>query len=398
MALEQQYISDVRIVKDRLNVSGENAYMVHPDNIISITISENVLSLLPKIDLIMNDSGDVLHNRPFLDQDMLYVTMGGRTSENEVSMIFTINSFYFESDLMNQQGNALHIVGYLASDGLLTDTHRRSYKGSSDKVIGDIASNVGLTYDNRVSGIDSVVWYQNGSNYQFINHVAKRSYVPNDGVFVYGTSDSGIVYTSYNTELAKGAKFIAKFDTEMTSNDVLYLDDESTVYYDQFNYINNTTMFNTQYTYGMSHTRYDLSEYAGYEYTINSKTTDYFNMHKDYAGTISSGLYMNAINDKSYVDNIYRGKVLNEYYKYNLFSDTMLMNVNVLNDIKLFDIIDVDITSLIDRVSTNEVYSGLYFVVSISYTVTRNGRYTKEIMLSRYGINKSFNQQTVEVE
>lgn len=398
MANEQQYTIDVRIINDRTKISSEHAYIIHADNIISINITENILSVLPKIEMVLSDAGDLLENRPIMDQDMLFVTMGGRNNPEDVSMVFTISSFYFESDTLHNQSNTMKIVGYMECDGMMVDTYRRAFKGSSDEVIGEIINEIGLNYDSRVSGNESITWYQNGDNYQFVNHVANRSFISDDGVFVYGTKDGEVVYTSYGTEIVKDVAYIAKYDIKMIELPVLFKSDEYVLFYNTYNYINNTTLFNNAYTYGMVHTSYDLTEYSSLSYKADDKTTDFYNTYKKYKNTISSGIYMNAICDESYSGNIYHGMALNEYYRFNLFTNTMMLNVNPLSEVKLFDKTDLDFPSILyNREGTNNVYSGTYIIGSISYSIYRGGVYSKEVMLCRYGINESLTMDNVEV-
>ena len=62
------------------------------------------------------------------------------------------------------------------------------------------------------------------------------------------------------------------------------------------------------------------------------------------------------------------------------------ININPHIDIKLFEVINLNIDSKISK-SYDKVYSGNYLVVGIISSVSLNGTFIKRLFLSRNGIN-----------
>jgi hypothetical protein len=98
---------------------------------------------------------------------------------------------------------------------------------------------------------------------------------------------------------------------------------------------------------------------------------------------------MGVVGDDSLTKTIYTGKVQNAYFKYNIFSVNLSININNSTNVELFDKVDFRLQSTIDNKEISDPYSGEYFVGAISYSLLRNSGYTKRVLLCRHGINKS---------
>lgn len=389
--LEQQYNLVLKLynsIDDALN--GFNPYVINGQGILSVSISESILSVLPRIEVLLRDVGSLTEVRPILDKMVLSVTMGQRTDDIEdiTSLLFNINSFYFNSDVTLNQFTPLILSGYLAGEDMFAPNKNRSFRGSSDEILRRISREVKIPIEIRTTGRENVIWYQDGSNYNFINHVSKRAFISNDGVFFYGTKDGNFVYTSIFTEKAKDLNFTAHYNPDRTEDFVITNKELDIMFYNSYNSLNVKDCYNNIACYGGTYTQYDLVESITREIHNGLGNTDLDNKFKKYSDINTFSLNMGLIGDNSY-KNIYRGKVQNEFFKFCLFSTTMLLNINTTTDVKLFDRVNLRLPSTIDRGEDNDVYSGEYYVAGLTYSVGDQNPYRKTALLCRSGINKS---------
>jgi len=360
------------------------------------------LSLVPKIDLVMNNVGGFTDKTPITDKSMLYISIDhpnkeyGNVHDTEylINAKFIISSFYAVSDTFQNKYLTYNIAGYLAIDNLFNPNRRNYYLGSSDQVIDTVGSEIGFNFDGRVKGVEDNVWYQSGNNFQFLTHVADRSFIDGDGVFVYGTTDKRLVYTSYNTEASKEVAKIAKFDRSRVDNNVLLpnvVQDQKHMYYDGYNIMNNDEMYNNLYTYGGLYSYYNLTDYKYDTIHFDTKMTDLFNINKDHVNSPSFNIGVGLIPDESIFETIYRGKLQNSFYKYALHSTTILLNINNSTEVKLFDKIDLDLQSTFDNNEISPSYSGSYLVCAVTTVINRDMPIAKKVLLGRYGMNSTNN-------
>jgi hypothetical protein len=252
---------------------------------------------------------------------------------------------------------------------------------------------VGFTFDRRVRGIEDNIWYQLGNNFQFMSSVSDRAFIDSDGVFVYGTTDKKLVYTSLNTESARESTKIAKFSKDRFENNVLLnnTQDQKVMFYDGYNIMNNTEMYNNIAAYGGVYSYYNLTDYIYNTVHIESKTTDLYNFNKDYVGNPVFNVGVGLLPDQSLFETIYRGKLQNAFYKYTLHSNTIILNINNSTKVQLFDKISLDLQSTLDGSEISPSYSGEYFVGAITTVITRDMPMAKKILLCRHGINSTNN-------
>ena len=118
--------------------------------------------------------------------------------------------------------------------------------------------------------------------------------------------------------------------------------------------------------------------------------TDLFNKYKMYDGLASSVINFGFMSNPNVFKDYYKALAQNQFYRYNLFSNTISMNINSSTDVKLFDRVNLGIPSTIFKGSgLNDVYSGDYLVTAITHYIGNGIEYQKQVMLSRNGINKA---------
>lgn len=376
-------------------IVSEKAFELHPDTIISFNIIESVLTILPKFEMVLTDKGTIIEQFPILDKDVLTVIIGNDPeSEPILTCSFIISGIKAESDTQQMQGNYIRLNGYLATQKSFIINFKRVFSGSSDEVLNNIATEIGLKFNADAKGAEFNDWYQYGTNYQFIKHISERAFVPNDGVYVYGDTKGQLNYTTIQTKISKGVRFTAKYSMDRVENKIK-IEEENTIYFDAFDIINISEIYNNIANYGGTYIYYDLTDNIELDVRNPHKTTDMYNRKEMYTAENAYYFIMGSINDSSISQTMFHGMLANNTSRYSIFSNTIAITINSSTPINLFDVIDIKIPSTIERgKGMAEPYSGEYVVLSISNALTKNTPYSKTIMLGRSGINKP----TVEFE
>jgi len=383
---------DATITISRKSTNGSDvSYHIYGDAIQYLRVSESIFSTVPTLSLKFIDVNLILDDRPVTDGDTLIVTMGTNGRSDDVkSLEFAISSISSEGiGTTKNKSNMVVVSGYMFIDGLLSINSLGAIRGSSDYVLGEVARSMGITFDSRASGEESTVWYNVGTPLSFIQHVADRSYINEDGVFVYCGVDGAMVYTSFKTEISNEPKWLMTHDDDRVLLEKLSEKTESNiVYYDDFKVVDSSHILNNKSNYNDTLIYYDLEDMVIDKCSVSSKNTEYANMDKDYVDSATSSLtVMGPIGDFSYRDTLYRGRLWNSYYKYLLSTVTVLFNISNVHDVKLFDVIDVRVKATIAP-GYSSPYSGKYVILSISRSFLFKGVYNKRILVGRYGVNE----------
>jgi len=395
----QHFYISLRIRNKAETNVGVEDIAIPRDNIKQLTITENVLSILPKIECVMSDVGAFVDKFTMLDDDVISIVISqAEDLEPMIEMEFNVSDYEFESDNTTRQFDTVKFVGYANSKELFVPYRNRSFNNNSSDVLQKIAKETGIKFDNPHGVIpsDGMIWYQNQNNYDFIKHILKRAFISDDTVFFYANTKNKFVYTSLNSEMGKEIDFTGKYNTERVDNFVLTEDEKDTMFFNSYEVLNVTGLFNKMSNYGATFGYYNLKgKYVGGTIYTVKKFTDLHNKSKDYDGmpSIFKNTRMNGNNNV--FEEFQRGIVQNMFMKYNLFSNSVVININSMTDVKLFDKVNIGLPSPIDEF--NEAYSGLYLVGSITHNITFDGVYEKKVLLCRHGINKSEELKDVNV-
>jgi len=392
MASEQLYTLQVLLSNNKdAPPSTETMLGIPYESIISLEITESVLTLLPKIDITIADKGTFIEGYPISDKDVLHVTMNNNTGmpESEIYATFIITGVTILSDTFDNQGNTVNIVGYMAADFAFSPHTYNAISGTSDSVIKKIATKMGLKFKGDANGYENIYWYQDGNNYQYLKYIANRSYVPNDGVLVYGTFDGTINYTTINTKQSKNVKFEGVYNRERVQNNILLDDDLKYMFFDSYEIMDLSELYNNTLNYGGNVGHYNLDTYDTFILSNKSKSTDLFNRNKRYSSDVVFNENYGIVGDKTLQNTIYKGKVQNTFMKYQLFSNSISLNINNSTAVSLLDKVDLGVPSTLDRTYLADPYSGEYLVTSVSHSIVSKVGYSKRVLLCRSGINKS---------
>lgn len=370
----------------------ETEYYIHQESVVRLEMTESILTLLPKIELSFLDKGNVVNAFPVLDKDILHIRLSPPfdTDELEINAKFTISSFKVLGVARNE-GTLVNLSGYLATDNMFAPYRRTSRSGSSDQIIQSIANDVGLEFNSNTSGNESTYWYQDSNNYGFLKYVADRSYVANDGVFVYGDLSGALNYMSYKAVNALDVKFQARYNTDVFYSEIIADGDKEFMYYDNYDIVNNAEPYNNISNYGGSWSHYNLNEYVSEDINSFDSVTDLTDRRESYIGDSVFSIGSGIIAEPNLRNTMFRGKVQNSFAKYHLFTNNIYLNILNTTDVKLLDKVHLQVGSTSDFNGIAEPYSGEYLVTSISHSVIKDGfpGYSKRVLVCRNGINKS---------
>lgn len=395
------YYIDVKLKNKKVSNTTDVGVGIAVDNILYMTIKENILSTLPRLEMVINDVGSLIENNALYDKDILSIVLG-TSQENDaiINLDFNVSVFASETDSEDNTSNTIKLVGYLAVDNMFVPYKNRSFEKSSIDILSEVAKECGLNFKNpqSVKSNDKMFWYQDDNNFTFIKHVLKRSYVDNDAVFFYTNAQGDTIYTSLNKEMDKEEDFIARYDRNRVDN--VFLDDDETnvMYYNASDILNLTEMYNNMGNYGASFGLYNLKgETENGIITDVKKFTDLKNRLKEYDGEPTTFNNIGLISNPNVFDQFPKAIIQNFYFKYNLFSVSISLTINASTDVKLFDKVNLAFNSTLDRDTINDVYSGHYLVTGITHNVTNSNKYEKQVILSRCGMNKTDNIREYEV-
>ena len=386
-----------------LKIKG-NSY--NPVNIQYLIIREWIFNIIPTIEIQFDDVGGYLTEIfPLEDAEDIEILLGRHQNDaNPIELTFSLDDY----NVSVKGDNRLSIVtmtGHLKVDNMFTIKTRAFPTKNSRDVCEQIASEAGLTFSNphNVTPFDSMTWYQNSlSNFHFIKHVLKRTFVQDDVVFFFANTSKEFVYTSLNVEIGKKDIKKSKFSVEGFELNVKNVDDpDDTIWFNSYSIVNNSGYFNKKNCYGFSYSYYDLEKNIDKDYSaINKKLVDYSFRNKNLAGqSVDKISNIDYIERNLYGEKYFESIMRNQFLKNNFFANSVVLNVNSLSQVKLMDTIDVYIPSLSVENESNEVMSGFYLVAGIQHEVTNGGIYTKKLALGRNGMDKSSNNnQESQVE
>jgi len=381
----QQYNLQVHIV-DTLG----NTYPISSENVLTLTMTESILNMVPKLDLVIRNAGGFMEGVPLTDKMMIRIVLESsnrtvtnlREDTNYVDSTFIISSYFSIGDPSENKFITYKISGYMAYPNVAIDFS--SYKGSSDQAIAHIANSLNIKSDIRANGGESISWIQDGNSLNALYHISERSYVPNDGVFVYMTLDHKLVYTSMYTEISKESTKRAIY----SRNKDISLHDNTIMPYDGYTISNNTSIYNNKMLYGYAYGYFDGNSNVSSIIRVNEKMTKYHNRSTVVPESVVTAYDdYGIIADDRFKETIFKGKIQNSYYKHLLFSNTVELSINNATNTYLFDKINVNFNSTTTSNTVSQPYSGDYVVGAITHSISRDTPYSKKVILCRYGIN-----------
>jgi hypothetical protein len=381
----QQYNLSVYLI-DTLN----NEIPINSENVVSLTISESILEILPRLDMMINNAGSFMETFPLTDKmrvrvvlESMHRTVGNlKDDPNYVDATFVISNYFAMADPIENKYFTFKISGYLSYP--YTSIRFSSFKGSSDDVIESVANIAGWKSDIRAKGGESIRWIQNNNSLNFLYHINERAYIAGDGVFIYSNLKNTLIYTSLYTEIGKSSSKRAVYNQNI---EYAYLD-KTVMNYNGYNLSNNTCLYNNKMLYGYDYMYFNGVDRLTQTVRANEKMTTYYNRTKLIPKeAITNFDDYGLILDDDFENTIFKGKIQNDYFRHLLFSNTVELNINSSSETELFDKITLDLRSTTAPNTVSEPFSGDYLVGAITHSLTQNIPYSKKVILCRFGIN-----------
>lgn len=369
---------------------------VIPENIISLTIREWALDVVPRLYCILNDDGMLTEIFNISDGEKITLLLGKHPEdENTIKLDFTLQDFKMNL-VSDNKYSIVSFTGILDISKLYFPIKNRSFANKNSKeVLRQIAEECNLTFKSpyNFKTNDRMTWYQiNIPNWQFINYVKKRAFKEDDMILSYIDINKKLYLTSLKTEINKQEEKIAIYDQEnYTKFSFEDETDKNTIWYNYYDYVNISGKYNKINNYKTEYNYYDLSDNV--ESSIKSNLASFTNLtfkNKSNLNNTVKHTYCGIINNE--YDNYAKAMIQNEYYKQNFFAFAMALNINSLSKVYLLDKINVIIPAMPTyggELEINDRLSGYYLVVGQVYNIGKNKTFNKQIILSRDGENNS---------
>lgn len=392
-------------------ISGQQFYLTmdikgikyNPSNLQYFIIREWIYNILPTIEMQFLDDGYLSEVFPLEDQEDIKIVLAKHEDdENPIEMIFSVDDCSYEIKGDNRK-IVISINGHLKADKMFILKSRSFSIQNSSSVLSNIASENNLTFLNphNIVPSDNMIWYQiNQSNFDFIKHVLKRSYIPDDVLMFYARVDKKFILTSLKREIDKREIKKSKFSIEnYERNDKDEDDKDDTIWFSNYSIVNNSGFFNKRIGYGFGYSYFDLNDVVSETYSTIPKLTQLSFRNKNMKDiTVRNETYAEINLANIYSEKFYESMTRNRFLISNFFANSLVLNINALSKVNLMDTIDVYIPSLMQEDNHNEVLSGFYLVAGIQHEVSNGGIYKKKIALGRNGFNKNPDLRTYNVE
>ena len=377
----------------------------NPVNIRYLVIKEWIFNILPTIEICLIDDGYLLEQVPLEDGEDINITLAKTEDDpNPIDLTFSFDDVEY-GILGDNRKSIVTFTGHLKVDDMFTIKGRCFTKQNSASVLENIAIEAWpLQFSNSHNIIpsDQMNWYQNSqTNFEFIKHILRRSYIPNDTAFFYADIENNFIYTSLQSEIdkhnVKKAKFnVANYELNVKDDS----DKDDTIWFTAYSIVNSSGYFNKMLTYGYEYNYYDLENPIVKLYSdINKLDSKVSFRNKSLVGKAVTRISsIDYIASNLYGDKYYESLLRNKFLKDNFFANSLVLNINALSQVSLFDTIDIDIPSLFVENGTNNVMSGLYLVNGIQHEVSVGGIYKKKLSLGRSGMRKSSIVKQYQVE
>jgi len=165
----------------------------NPLNIQYLVIKSWIFNILPYIEIMFADNGFLMESFPLEDGEDIQITLGKHEDdENPLNLTFSLNDYSIAIAGDNRR-SFVTLNGFLKATDMFMLRTRRFPKQNSSLVFSTIASESEIEFSNPFNIVpsDNMTWIQNSqSNFDFIRHVLRRAYVPDDMLMFYATTSN----------------------------------------------------------------------------------------------------------------------------------------------------------------------------------------------------------------
>lgn len=382
-------------------------HQVISERIVHLTIKEWIFDIVPRLEIILTDDGMFTEVYPLQDGDIISVEIRKNPADTPATILqFDLIGYTFGA-MSGSKFSQIIISGALHVENFYSPIYTRSFSNrNSSTVLTQLLRAEGKSNLNfTVPTTDVMTWLQiNMSNIDFCKHILKRSYVANDMMFLYASTNSyatttgidnvtsGFNYTSFKTEISKNIEGTARFDLKYYSADAFEnAADYKDFWYNTYNVFDFHSYINKTRNYGVSYNYYDTvaGKMSPTMFDISHPLTKLSAKAKDNAEQLTHNFDLGHLPVGNVYSNYYKAIVQNDYLKSNFFGGFILeLNINSLGKPRLFSKVNVLIPSMLGD-GTNEALSGNYIVAGVVHDLGRGMQYKKRMALMRNGFNLS---------
>jgi hypothetical protein len=346
-------------------------------------IYENMIQILPTMDLTFISNSDLLEATPLLDGsqvdiDLTIFGLGKGSQDENIRMEFLLFK-YQATELSEGIKYTLNCI-YSAPDFL--DARIESVNGSSFEVFSLMAnrSRLNLVAD---PSIDKQVWIRNGiKGNLWLNHVNNHSWSSETSAFVYAVSRHRDLLRYNITERASRNPAWTFIPERETNN--LSIDKNAMIYkYPHFK--SNAGLLNSFFGYGRELSSFDIqtSEHTKHKPTTFIKRTNFMNLNEK-RETPQRYEFQGFNNSLNVHPNYFLAYAQNQRFK-SFYS----VNVEIITDypknIKILDRVNLLLNNEAAQ-SVRNTYAGHYFIDKIT-TVIDPTTAIRRVSLVREGFN-----------
>lgn len=365
-----------------------------PQNIEVLHIKESIFNVVPTLELVFRDDGTFLELFPLQENDEIKVNLS-RTNEKDlnISTSFSLQNYNVSNlDGDSQRMCLISLTGFLKLDNFYHPAISKYFKNkSSVDVLKNIATDCGLTSVVRISTSDVMNWMQiNQSNFSFMDEVIDGAFKSDDLPLIGITRDKEFIITSLGTESKRTNIAKCFFDPVQALNTNLDDKQKKNVYFNNYDLANIAGFANKMGGYGMSFSQYDLTNNKSF--SVGQKAhqfSEYLDKDKTNSKNPSENFGAYVYDQDNVHRNMFQAKAQNYYFAREFFKEGLVLYINPINKVKLFDVLDVQFPSFGAEKKNGEVLSGKYLVGAIFHQASKAGFYRVALTLYRNGFNGS---------
>jgi len=363
---------------------------ISPSAVSLIVIREWIFDIFPRIELTITDDGTLFEVFNLKDETEIFIEIGKNRDDKHIISKFLLDNYTVDV-LAGNGGVIFTINGILKAPTAFYPIKTRSFsKQPSRSVLSQIGTELGLKVQQtqNLSTQDAMKWLQiNSTNFDMIQHVLDRSNIKDDILFSYADVYGNFNITSFLNKANQSDSKTAQYSVKNGTADVFQNQaDANILWYVGYKVENIQGYYNKKIGYGMQEIHYNLSK--GFQRSLFNTSKNPLAKNINQTASVVDSYNGGYLPLELYPD-YYQSMINNKYLQAVNMSQRMVLRINSISDVRLFDKVNVMIPSLIKTNEIQEIYSGDWLVCGIMYKASKGGLFEKELSLHRNGYGDS---------
>jgi len=376
-----------------------NGIQVNTETVQTLNIREWIFDKTLTMDCIFYDNGMFVEVSPLYESCPISLEL---SINEEEKIVKEFEMGPFETNRTAADNGVIYSISFVAflKSNLFKSASNRVFRSKNvSTILKEVMAGESFQLKVEKESNDVQTWYQmNENNFDFINHLMKRSFVNEEDMPLLFMTKDNMVYTSLKYICEKDVKFYALNNRhEMSNNRVdqtMKGDEKIRKIYYNINIAskNIASIQNKDAGYGVMYSNYDykdfLYKYVNFNYAPMSQ---YMNRKKGNISVVNSITY-NSTSSNTH-SNYLLAKTQNIYMENIFFNNYKQINVRPDLTISLGDKIYLEVPDSVGRIlnksGTDKVNSGEYIIGGIMHNLNKGGIYNMVLTLFRNGLNDS---------